>query len=48
MKTYYCPTCDIECPYCVGLNYECVIGNPKEECEEYWYYNEDEEDENED
>ena len=40
---YYCPTCLIDCPYCVGLDYECVIDNPMEECDEYWWYHQDEE-----
>ena len=45
MKKYYCPIFDNECPYCIGLDYECVIGNPKEECSDY--YDEEEEDEDE-
>ena len=45
MKIYYCPTCDIECPYCVGLNYECVIGDPMKECDDYYAYHGDEEEE---
>lgn len=38
MKTYsyYCPMCDITCPYCVGLNYECVIDNPLLDCDDYY------------
>lgn len=40
---YYCPTCVIECPYCIGLDYECVIDNPMENCDEYWWYHQDEE-----
>ncbi|MBR4155422.1 MAG: hypothetical protein IKU01_01785 [Bacteroidales bacterium] len=37
-RTYFCPSADIECPYCVGLEYECVIGNPEDECTDYYYY----------
>jgi hypothetical protein len=45
-KTYYCPTADIECPYCVDVTYECVIGDPEDECTDYYYYSvEREEDE---
>ena len=37
-----CPTFDFTCPYCLASG-ECIIDNPKEECEEYWYYNQEEE-----
>ena len=40
--TYYCPICDTSCPYCDGINCECVISNPALECDDYAYYNEDE------
>lgn len=40
---YYCPTCSVDCPYCVGLDYECIIDNPMKECDEYWWYHQDEE-----
>ena len=46
MKTYYCPTYDTSCPYCKGDDCICTIGNPLEECDDYYYYNgEDEENE---
>lgn len=34
-EIYLCPTCDITCPYW-QYNDECVIGNPLEECDEYY------------
>jgi len=37
-----CPTFDFTCPYCLASG-ECIIDNPKEECDEYWYYNQEEE-----
>ena len=37
-KKFYCPTCDWDCPYCVGEHYECVIGDPRVECETYWFF----------
>ncbi len=40
-KKFYCPTCDFDCPYCVGEHYECVIGDPRAECETYWFFNHD-------
>lgn len=36
MRTYYCPIRDIECPYCVGIDYECVIDDPMTECDDYY------------
>ena len=48
-KIYYCPMCDITCPYCIGLDYECVIGNPLTECDDYYACvgdSEDKEDDN--
>ena len=38
----HCPAFDMTCPYCLASG-ECTIDNPKEECEEYWYYNQEEE-----
>lgn len=42
---YYCPSYETECPYYLEFNGECTIGNPKEECSDYWDENEEEEDE---
>ena len=39
-----CPAFDMTCPYCLASG-ECTIDNPKEECEEYWYYNQEEKEE---
>lgn len=36
----YCPAGDFTCPY-FGESGVCTIGNPKEECEEYAYYEEE-------
>lgn len=37
-----CPTFDTSCPYCLA-NGECTIDNPLEECDDYFYYNGEEE-----
>lgn len=42
---YYCPTCLIDCPYCIGLDYECTIDKPFENCDEYWWFHQDDEEE---
>lgn len=35
-RIYTCPVNDFECPYYMdGL---CTIGNPVEECDDYYYY----------
>ena len=39
---YECPIYDTSCPY-LKKDGECTIENPKEECDEYWWYNQDEE-----
>ena len=39
---YKCPTYDMGCPYLTKSG-ECTIGNPMEECDDYYYYNNDEE-----
>ena len=41
---YECPINDLTCPYCKADG-ECTIdGNPMDECDDYAYYNYDEED----
>ena len=37
-----CPTFDTGCPYCLASG-ECTIDNPLEECDDYYYYNGEEE-----
>ena len=37
-----CPLFDMTCPYCLASG-ECTIDNPKEECDDYYYYNGEEE-----
>lgn len=37
-----CPLFDMECPYCLASG-ECTIDNPLEECDDYYYYNGEEE-----
>ena len=38
-----CPAFDCSCPYCLASG-ECIIDNPKEECDTwYYYYGEEEE-----
>jgi len=44
MKKFECPMFDLDCPYC-SITGECTIGNPMEECDDYYYYNADEEEE---
>ena len=44
-EKYYCPTCLIDCPYCIGLDYECTIDKPFENCDEYWWFHQDDEEE---
>ena len=44
-KTYYCPICDFTCPYCIGRDFHCVIGDPMAECDDYYAYMCDEEEE---
>ena len=49
MKTYYCPTCAMDCPYFDPETSECKMPemencSPEGECDEYDYYNEDYED----
>lgn len=47
MKYPDCPAFDCTCPYCLASG-ECIIDNPKEECDTWYYYNgEEEEEENE-
>ena len=36
-KVIYCPMCDVTCPYCVGLEFECTIDDPYNECDDYYY-----------
>lgn len=46
-KKIYCPLYDMDCPYCTKDGV-CEIGNPMEECDEYYAVvgdNEEEEDE---
>ena len=42
-KIWYCPTCEIDCPYCVGLDYECIIDNPLEDCDCFFGLEEEDE-----
>jgi hypothetical protein len=46
MKYPNCPAEDYTCPYCLASG-ECIIDNPKEECDTWYYYNEEEEEEEE-
>lgn len=41
-EIYICPLFELDCPYCL-TNGNCTIGNPIEECDEYWFFNSDEE-----
>ena len=41
-----CPLDEWDCPYYQDNGY-CTIGNPAEECETYWFFNSDEEEEEE-
>lgn len=41
-----CPLFDMTCPYCLASG-ECTIDNPKDECDDYYYYNGEKEEENE-
>ena len=38
-KTNYpeCPMFDMGCPYCLASG-ECTIGDPMNECDDYYYY----------
>ena len=53
MKKYYeCPTQDHECPYWDWKHHKCAMGvidgvGPAGECDEYDFYNGDEEEEDE-
>ena len=38
----YCPAEDWTCPYFDKKTWVCTIDNPMEECDEYYYYNGDE------
>lgn len=44
-EIHYCPICDIDCFYCADLNYECLINDPMNECDDYAFYNSEGEDE---
>lgn len=49
MTVNWCPDFDMTCPYCLASG-ECIIDNPMEECDVFFYYNgyeEEEEEENE-
>ena len=47
MKKYYeCPTQNCECPYWDWKRHKCAMeGGPAGECDEYDFYNSDEEEE---
>ncbi len=32
-----CPMFDMSCPYCLASG-ECIIGDPMNECDDYYYY----------
>lgn len=36
-----CPLFEIDCPYCL-MTGECTIDNPIEDCDSYYYYNAEE------
>lgn len=38
-----CPAFDFTCPYCLASG-ECIIDNPAEECDTWYYYYGEEED----
>jgi hypothetical protein len=42
-KMKKCPVCDVACPY-INRFGECTLDNPAEECDEFAYYDEDEDD----
>ena len=42
-----CPIFDTGCPYCLTSG-ECTLENVNEECDDYWYYNFGEENEEDD
>ena len=44
VKYPLCPEFETECPYCLETG-ECTIENPIEECDTFYYWNSDEEEE---
>ena len=42
MEIYLCPELELDCPY--DENGICTIGNPMEECDDYYFVNGEEED----
>ena len=42
MEKYLCPELELDCPY--DENGICTIGNPMEECDDYYFVNGEEED----
>ena len=46
MNYHECPEFDMTCPYCLASG-ECIIDNPMDECDTYYYFNSDEDEEEE-
>lgn len=45
MEKYLCPELELDCPY--DKDGICTIGNPMEECDDYYFVNGDDEEDNE-
>ena len=43
-EKYYCPEFEYDCPY--DKDGVCTIGNPMEECDDYYFANSEDEDDN--
>lgn len=43
MAKWYCPSDDYSCPYYRGTDGACLTDDPREDCDDYYYYNGDEE-----